>query len=208
MSTAFPFFLSAAREDLQELRRNWGWFVALGVALVIIGTVAICYPFLASVAAMEVFGFLLLIGAGVQVASGIWARRWSGFFLHLLGGLLYLFVGLVLVERPGLGLAIYTLLLAVFFVASGLFRIVFALSQRFSGWGWTLLAGVVSLLLGIIIWRQFPLSALWVIGTFIGIDLIFAGWSWVMLGAGLRNLPAAPVTPSASLPDAGPSGPV
>ena len=194
MSTAFPFFLAPAREDLQELRRNWGWFVALGAALVVIGTVAICYPFLASVVAVEVFGFLLLIGAGVQVASGIWARRWSGFFLHLLGGLLYLFVGLVLVEHPGLGLALYTLLLAVFFVAGGLVRIVFALSQRFSGWGWTLLGGGVSLLLGIIIWRQFPLSALWVIGTVVGIDLIFTGWSWVMLGLGLRNLPPPQVT--------------
>jgi uncharacterized membrane protein HdeD (DUF308 family) len=199
MSTAFPYFLSPAREDLQQLRRNWGWFLALGIALIVVGTVAICYPVLASEVAVEVFGFLLVAGFGVQVVSGIWARRWSGFFLHLLCGLLYLFVGLVLIEHPGLGMAVYTLLLAVFFVAGGLFRIVFALSQRFSGWGWTLLAGVVALLLGIMIWRRFPASALWVLGTFLGIDLIFSGCSWVMLGLGLRNLPADRGT----LPDAG-----
>jgi uncharacterized membrane protein HdeD (DUF308 family) len=190
MSTVFPYFLSAEREPLQELRRNWGWFVVLGILLIVVGMVAITYPYLVSKVAVEVFGFLLVAGAVLDVASGVWARRWSGFFLHLLGGLLYLFLGLVLIEHPGVGMLAITLLLAVLFVAGGLVRIVFALSHRFSGWGWAVLSGAISLILGIMIWRQLPTSAEWVIGLFVGIDFVFDGTSWVMLGLGLRSIPS------------------
>src|SRR5262245_23814979 len=191
MSTNFPFFLSGATEEHGELRRSWGWLVALGVALIVLGTLAIAYPVAATLTTVEVFGFLLLAGAVFEVVSAVWARHWGGFFLHLVGGLLYLFLGVVLIERPGLGAAGYTLMLAVFFVAGGLFRIVFALSRRFSGWGWTLLSGAVTLLLGLLIWRELPTAAFWVIGTFVGIDLLFTGWSWVMLGLAVRSASSA-----------------
>src|SRR5882724_5095978 len=133
MSTGFPYFLSAVRDEVQEVRRNWGWFLVLGILLVVLGMVAISYPVMATLATVEVFGFFLLIGGGVQIASALWARRWDGFFLHLLTGFLYVFVGAVILERPALGAAGYTLMLAVFFVAGGLIRTVFALRQRFSG---------------------------------------------------------------------------
>jgi uncharacterized membrane protein HdeD (DUF308 family) len=188
MSANFPFFLADVKEELHTLRQNWGWFLALGIALIIVGLLAIAFPVLATLTTVEVFGFLLLLGAGAEVASAIWARRWGGFFLHLLCGLLYLFLGAVIIERPGLGAAGYTLMLAVFFVAAGLVRVVFALSQRFSGWGWTLLSGAITLLLGILIWRNLPEAALWVIGTFVGIELVFNGWSLVMLGLAARSL--------------------
>src|SRR5207253_4921622 len=126
----------------------------------------------------------------VEVASAFWARRWGGFFLHVLVGLLYFFVGLLLLDRPGLGATGYTLMLAVFFVFGGVSRIIFALGHRFSGWGWVLLNGVITLFLGILIWRELPEAALWVIGTFVGIELLFNGWSWVMLGLAARSMPA------------------
>ena len=88
-------------------------------------------------------------------------------------------------------------MLAVFFVAAGVLRVGHALSRRFSGWGWTLLSGAVTLLLGVLIWRDFPESALWVIGTFVGIDLVFNGLSWVMLGLAARALPSGPVAADA-----------
>jgi uncharacterized membrane protein HdeD (DUF308 family) len=190
MSTTFPFFLSAAREELDSLRRYWGWFLALGIALIIVGMLAIVHPGAAGTAAVTVIGFCLLFAGGLEIASGVWARRWSGFFLHLLCGLLYLFVGAVFIDRPDRALDILTLLLAVFFVAGGLFRVVAAATHRFSGWGWSLVSGAISILLGLMIWKQFPSSSDWVIGTFVGIDLIFNGWSWVMLALGLRNVPA------------------
>jgi uncharacterized membrane protein HdeD (DUF308 family) len=193
-ANGFPFFLSGVMAEHHELRRNWACFLALGVALVAFGVLAIAYPVVATLTTVEVFGFLLLVGAGVEVVSGVWTRRWGGFFLHLFTGLLYLFVGWVIVERPGLGAAGYTLLLAVFFVAAGLVRVVYAATHRFSGWGWALLSGAVTLLLGVLVWRELPASALWVIGTFVGIELLFNGISWVMLGLAARSIAATEPT--------------
>jgi uncharacterized membrane protein HdeD (DUF308 family) len=184
----FPFFRSRDADNLHELQRDWVVIVALGGAMVLVGLIALTYPVVATLTTVEVFGFLLLIGGGVEVASAIWTRKWGGFFQRLFCGLLYLFLGALIVERPGLGAAGYTLLLALFFVATGLFRIIFAVTQRLSGWGWVLLGGIVSLLLGMMIWRGLPDAAYWVIGTFIGIDLLFSGLSWVMLGLAARNL--------------------
>jgi uncharacterized membrane protein HdeD (DUF308 family) len=73
---------------------------------------------------------------------------------------------------------------------SGVFRIVFALSERFAGWPWVLLNGAVTLMLGFLIYKQWPASGLWVIGLFVGIELIFNGWAWVMLALGLRRATA------------------
>lgn len=194
MSAGFPFFLTAATEELRALQRHWFWIVGLGAALGLVGLIAIGSPIVATLATVQIFGILLLIAAGVQAASAIWARRWQGFLLHLLIGLLYLFVGLAILDRPALGAAGYTLMLAVFFVAGGLFRIFMAVTQRFHGWPWMLLSGLITLLLGILIWRQLPVAALWVIGTFVGIDLIFTGWSWIILGLAVRPTTAQPTT--------------
>jgi uncharacterized membrane protein HdeD (DUF308 family) len=193
MTTAFPFFLTGNREGLLQLRRRWGWFLVLGIALLVVGMLAIAYPGIASATTVEVYGYFLVIGAAVEVVSIIWAPGWGGFLLHFLGGLLYLFLGAILIEHPGVGMLAATLLLAVFLVASGLVRIIMAFSQRFPGWGWTVFGGVISLILGVMIWRQLPVSAVWVIGTFVGIDLLCNGWSWIMLALGLRNLPAEQV---------------
>jgi uncharacterized membrane protein HdeD (DUF308 family) len=197
MSTGLTPFHARMEEERQALRGNWCWFLALGSMLILAGLLAISFPVMATLTTVMVFGIVLMCSGAVEIVSAVWARRWSGLFLHLLTGLLYLFVGLFLVERPGLGAAGYTLLLAMFFVAGGLFRIVSALNHRFSGWGWTVVSGVVTLFLGMLVWREWPESALWVIGTFVGIDLLFNGLSWVMLGMGLRNLPVGPGEPGA-----------
>jgi uncharacterized membrane protein HdeD (DUF308 family) len=166
--------------------RNWGWLVFLGAALIVAGCVAISYPVLATLTTVEVFGYLLIAAGVVGVVSVFWTEGWGGRFLHLFGGLVYLFMGTVIVERPGLGAAGYTLMLAVFFVVTGLFRVAFAVTNRFTGWGWALASGLITFALGVMIWRQLPASALWVIGTFIGVELIFNGVSLVMLGLTLR----------------------
>jgi uncharacterized membrane protein HdeD (DUF308 family) len=190
MASGTPFFHARMEEERQAIRGNWCWFLTLGSVLILAGILAISFPILATLTTVMVFGIVLMCSGVVEIVSALWARQWGGLFLHVLGGLLYLFVGLFLLERPGLGAAGYTLLMAMFFIAGGLFRIVSALNHRFSGWGWTVVSGVVTLLLGMMIWRELPESALWVIGTFVGIDLVFNGLSWIMLGLGLRNLPA------------------
>ena len=188
MSMGFPYFMAGAATD--NLRSKWGWFLFLGVCLILAGVAAISYPVLATVSVAEVVGYVLLFGAGVEVASGIWGGSWGGFFLHLLGGLLYLFLGVLIIERPVQFAAASTLIMAVFFVASGLVRMLSALMHRFDSWGWMFVSGLVTFALGVMVWRQWPADALWVIGTFVGIDLIFMGWSWVMLGIGLKAAPA------------------
>jgi uncharacterized membrane protein HdeD (DUF308 family) len=188
VSTGFPYFLHGAAED--RLRRNWGWFLFLGLLLILAGSWALTRPTIATLSVVEVVGYLLLFGAGVEVASGIWAGGWGGFFLHLLCGLLYLFLGALIIDNPVGFAAASTLILAIFFVASGLVRMIFSLTHRFHGWGWMFLSGLVTFALGIMVWRRWPDATFWVLGTLVGIDLIFIGWSWVMLGLAVRSLPA------------------
>lgn len=190
MATTFPYFLSDVTEELHHLRRNWVWMVVLGAVLMLVGVAAIAFPGLATLATVKVVGVCLLIAGGGEIASGVFARRWGGFFLHLLCGLLYLFFGVILLDRPGLAAVGYTLVLAFFFIAAGAARLVFALGNRFHGWGWAALSGAVTLLLGVLIWDELPEAAYWVIGTFVGIDLLFNGLSWVMLGLAVHSIPA------------------
>ncbi len=187
--TQFPA-LGGIRENLRALRASWGWFVALGVILMILGVAAISCSQIASAATALVFAGLM-VGAGVAYLIGaFFTRSWGGFFLSLLAGVLHLAVGAIILERPFEALLVYTLLLAAFFFVEGLVRIIGAISGRFYHWGWALLSGLVTLALGVMIWRQWPLSGLYVVGLFVGVNLIFSGATYIMLGLGIRRLPA------------------
>ncbi len=179
----------ALRHELDALRGNWFWFVLLGVALVVLGTVALGSVVITSLAAAAVIGVLLLLGGVVESVGAFWCRGWSGFFLELLSGVLSVVVGLLFLRAPVGALASLTLLAACFLMAGGLFKIVGALSYRFAAWGWALAGGVIDLVLGVMIWREWPASALWVIGLFVGINLLFRGFNWIALGVALRALP-------------------
>jgi uncharacterized membrane protein HdeD (DUF308 family) len=110
-----------------------------------------------------------------------------------LAGIMYLVLGFLLVQRPLAAAAFFTLMLAAAFFVGGLFCIIVALSDRFYGWGWVLLNGIVTLVLGILIWREWPEAAFWVIGLFVGIDMLFAGWSLVITALTIRSIAAKPV---------------
>jgi uncharacterized membrane protein HdeD (DUF308 family) len=173
--------------ELAELRRNWGWFVLLGVALIIVGSFAMMLPWVASLATALVIGALLLVGGVVEIIGSFWSRGWSGFFLHVLSGILSLVVGVLFLRAPVDALLALTLLLACLFMVGGVFRIVAALSYRFDGWGWTLTSGIIDLVLGGMIWLEWPVSGLWVLGLFVGIGLVFRGFTWIALGMALRG---------------------
>ncbi|MDP3182850.1 MAG: HdeD family acid-resistance protein [Desulfobaccales bacterium] len=176
--------------DVQEFRHNWGWFLALGIILIVFGTIAVGSSVLVTLASVLFFGWLLLFMGLIEAVQAFWQRKWGGIFLHLLCGILTAVVGLIFVANPGAGALVLTLILAVLFMVAGLFRIIAALMMRFPHWGWLLLSGGVTLVLGLLIWRQWPVSGLWVFGMFIGIDMIFCGWSWVMAALAARRLPA------------------
>jgi uncharacterized membrane protein HdeD (DUF308 family) len=171
---------------LDALRNHWRWFLALGIAMIVFGTIAIGSGVLATVAATIVFGFLLIAGGIATIISSFYAGRWSGMLLHLLIGVLYTVVGLMIINRPAESAIELTLIIAFFLIFGGIFRVIYALSERFTGWGWVLLNGGVSLLLGLLVYKQWPGSGLWLIGLFVGIELIFNGWAWIMLSLGLR----------------------
>ena len=107
----------------------------------------------------------------------------------MLAGVLYAAIGVLIFDRPIAAAATLTLLIAAFLIVGGIFRIAAALTMRFEGWVWSLISGVIALLLGLMIWWQWPEASLWVIGLFVGIEVLFNGWTWVMLALGLRRLP-------------------
>jgi uncharacterized membrane protein HdeD (DUF308 family) len=192
---SFPLRASAAgllTEERANLRRAWWLFLILGLASIIVGLLAISSVYVATMASVLVFGWLLLIEGIVQVIHAVMVRNWRGFALHLVAAVLYLIAGLFMLEDPGWAAAVLTLLFAATFFAGGLLRIIFSLAERFPSWPWVLLNGVVDLILGILIWRGWPESSLWVIGLFVGIDLLFHGWSCVILALTARQYVAAP----------------
>lgn len=174
---------------IEGLRRNWGWVLALGVTLIVLGFFALGAPLVVSLTSVLFFGWLLIVGGALQTIHGFWRRQWSGFFLDLLAGVLYLVVGLMFIEEPLASLTSLTLIIAAALMFVGMMRIVVALSSNFQHWMWLLLNGVVSLILGVLIWRGWPETSLWVIGLFIGVDMLFYGWALVMLALGVRSLP-------------------
>lgn len=175
------------RHELHALQQQWWCFLLLGISLIIIGSLCIAAPLIGSIATILFLGFLLLAAGITQVISSFWAGKWSGMLMHMLVGVLYGVVGYMIIDAPGLSLIVATKFIAIFLIVSGIFRIVAALVERFHDWGWVLLNGVVSLLLGLIINRQ-PGDSLWLIGLFVGIEMIFNGWAWVMLALGLRRV--------------------
>jgi uncharacterized membrane protein HdeD (DUF308 family) len=181
----------ALRHELEALHKQWWCFLLLGIALVVCGTVCIVDPLIGSIASVLFLGFVLLAGGIAQIISSVWAGKWSGMLLHLLMGLLYVIVGYMIIERPGVSMTVVTTFIVFFLILAGLFRIVSSLVIRFHDWGWVLLNGLITLILGLIIHGQMPTASLWVIGLFVGIELIFNGWAWVMLSFGLRRVGSA-----------------
>jgi uncharacterized membrane protein HdeD (DUF308 family) len=174
-------------ELVKEVRHIWGWFLALGIIQIVVGALAVSFAFSATLASVVTLGILLLIAAGAQIAAAIWTRDWGGFFLYVLVGLLYAVVGFLTIQHPVLAAETLTLMLAAALLVGGMFRIVVAAVERFPAWGWVLGNGVVTLVLGLLIWRQWPASGLWVLGLFVGIDLIVNGVNWSVLALGIRK---------------------
>jgi uncharacterized membrane protein HdeD (DUF308 family) len=176
-----------AASGLQPLRAKSGWIVALGVIYVIAGFVALGSVVLATVATVFVVGIMMLIAGAAEVINAFQIKTWGKFLLWLLLGVLYIVAGFVTFENPLLAAALLTLLLGVSLVASGIMRIVLAFSMKEGApWIWVALSGAITLLLGIVILAHWPVSGLYILGLFLGIDLVLAGASWIAVGFGLR----------------------
>lgn len=171
-----------------EMVHNWGWLLAFGIVLVVLGVAAVIRSFASTVASMMFFGWMLLFAGVVEFVNAFMVGHWSGFFLHLLASILFVVTGFLLVIRPMISAEIATLMMSMFFLIGGLFEFIAACWTHQSGWGWQAFDGVISSLMGVLLLVQWPLSGLWAIGLFIGIDLIFAGWAWVALSLDIRKM--------------------
>jgi len=175
---------------LDKIHDSWGWFIALGIALIVLGGVCILGDVTATLATVLAFGWLLIVGALVALIQAFQVRTWSGFFLFFLSALLRGFTGYLLVRYPIAGEYGLTLVLASLFIVGGVFRAIGAGALEFPQWGWAVFSGIVSVALGVMLLTQLPTSSLWFIGMAIGIDFIFDGGWFIALGAALRAVPS------------------
>jgi uncharacterized membrane protein HdeD (DUF308 family) len=178
----------SSSEVYYYFKKNWGWFLFAGILLLVLGVLSLGSSFLTGVYSIIILAGILAIAGFIQLIEGISTRKWGGFFLHLLLGLLYIAVALVMFMNPVMSLTTFTLIAAGFFFTAGLFRMIGSLIIRFARWGWTFFSGLVTLVLAVLVWMSWPESSLWVIGTFVGIDLLFYGWSIIIFALASKKI--------------------
>jgi uncharacterized membrane protein HdeD (DUF308 family) len=174
---------------LEPLRAKSGWIIALGVVYVIAGIIALGSVVLATVATVFVVGIMMLIAGVAEVINAFQIKTWGKFLLWLVLGALYVVAGFLTFENPLLAAAVLTLFLGVALVVSGIMRVILAFGMHEAmPWIWVLFSGIITFLLGLIILAHWPVSSLYILGIFLGIDLIIAGIGWISIGLGLKRL--------------------
>jgi uncharacterized membrane protein HdeD (DUF308 family) len=172
---------------MDVLQKGWGWLLGLGILLSVLGLLLIAAPALGTLAIDLLVGWFLIIGGIAQLIHAFMEKAWRGFLLELASGALYLVVGVLLVFYPIAGAQALTIFLAAFLLVEGIVRVAMALRLRpAQGWAWVLFGGIVTVILALLIWSQWPASALWVIGLLVGINLLFTGWSLTMMAIAMR----------------------
>lgn len=174
--------------DVEAAHRQWGWFLALGILLIVVGIYAIYAEGLATLASVVAIGFVMLIAGVGQIVGAFMARGTGHVILLLLVGILDIIVGYALLQHPTIGALAITLLLAAVFIFGGIFRFVSALWLQVPNYGWVAVSGVISFILGLLLWMQWPISAFWFIGFAVGLNFIFAGIAWSSMALRLKSL--------------------
>lgn len=168
------------------------WSVFWGVLLIILGVLAIAYPLLAAVAASTVLAWFITLAGIVHIIVAFHAHGAGSVIWRLLVGVAYLFLGLYLIMHPLLGVASFTLLLAILFFIEGVFNIILFFRLRSLGGSvWLLFDGIITLVLGLMIYMQWPGSALWAIGVLVGVSMITSGISRIMFSLAARRVATA-----------------
>jgi uncharacterized membrane protein HdeD (DUF308 family) len=165
------------REAMRETVRKYSlWYLIQGVLLIAAGFLAIIYPVISSVAVIFLLGWLLIISGVLQGISLIGARHVPHFWLQLISVALAILIGFLFLRDPEQGLLTITLLLIVFFMIEGISKVVFSLTIRpFPNWGWVFASGLIGILLSLILWASLPVTAMWLIGLLLGMQLISVG---------------------------------
>ena len=175
--------------NVAHVKEHSGWFVALGVFFILGGAFAITMPLVAGIAATIAVGWALIFVGALQLVHSWSIRTWGGFALQALIGLIILAGGIGILFNPFAAAVSLTLLLGAVFAAKGIVQVVLGLRYRpHANWGWIVAAGVIAIILGVMILLDWPWSSTWVLGTLVGISLIFSGWSYVMIALAARKV--------------------
>ena len=167
---------------LGPAKKHWVLLLVLGILMIVLGMLGFYQPFVYTVATVVFFGALLLVAGGTGIVAAFKLEGWKGRGGAILLALLYLIAGVLLVLHPVLGAMSLTLVVAAFLVVSGVVKIWMGFTHREQkGWGWIVASGLLSAVLGILIYAQFPGSGLWVLGLFLAIELLFDGWGLVIM---------------------------
>ncbi len=162
--------------------------MALGVVQLVLGVVAWFDVIAFTIAGVIFIGALLLVAGVFQVVHAFMDREWGGFALHLLIGLLYVVGGFLLMDEPVQGSVIITILVAAALVIGGVLRIAIGIQNRhMPGWVLRIVGGLISLVVGVMLYLLLSWSGLWVVGTLIAVELIVHGVSWIQFGLALRR---------------------
>jgi len=184
--------------NLQQLRDNWGWILALGIGLVALGLLAFGSVLATTVVAVGFLGVLLLIGGVLSIIFAFTSGSWGVGILRGLVGLLFLFAGWILLTRPVVGALTLTVLMAWYFIFSGIVKMVTSIVERQMRWGWSLVFGAITFILGVFLLVHWPVTGLYAIGLFVAIDLLMTGISAIVMSLELRNLREVSVPPMAA----------
>jgi uncharacterized membrane protein HdeD (DUF308 family) len=189
---SYPMFFDSARDHLRtrltELDQKRGWFFALGIFLVLLGVAALYMDVATTMLTIVVLGGILIAASVVLAVFSFVTGRWSGFLLTLAAAALSAIAGITMLTNPLLGAAAITLAIGTIFIVGGIYRSIASAVMQFPNWGWSLLNGLITLALGIMLVRGWPSSSLWFLGLFVGIDLIFHGVSWIMFALGVHRV--------------------
>jgi len=178
--------MSDAVQAMEDMRRkiqdNWGWFLALGIALVIGGLILIAAPLATSIAVTILIAAVLFVGGLVQIYNAFKTQGSGSFLWNLITGLIAVIGGIVIYVNPLAGTFALTLVIAAIFIAQGISQVLLAFKLKpHEGWVWVLIAGLVSLAAGVMIWLELPSSAAWALGLLAGISVLLNGWSYIAI---------------------------
>jgi len=170
---------------MDEIKKNAGLTIAMGIVLLLMGFFAMGSPLVAGLSVAMMVGIILIIGGIGQL---VFAIKTGKGLLNILLGVLTIILGGYMLSNLGAALASLTIFLAIYLIVSGILETVMAFQVKpVQGWGWAMFSGILSVLLGIMIWSQFPLSGAWAIGILIGVRLFFSGWTLLMFGMAARS---------------------
>ncbi len=174
---------------LDEAKKNSGLLIFLGILTVIFGVVAITTPFITGLAVTLFVGAMLAVSGVAQIVHAFKCKQWGTGFWGTVIGLLGLAAGLYMLFRPGMGLITLAMVLAIYFLVDGISEIIAAFKIKpDQGWAWVLFNGIIAVLLGFMIWRQWPASGAWAVGLLVGVHILLSGWTMIILGTGARRV--------------------